>query len=562
MGKEKFVDSSLLDKAIKFAVDAHKNVERRGKGVPYIVHPIEVVAIVSTMTTDQELLAAAALHDVVEDTDITAEEIEKEFNKRIADLVRSESDAVFVGQSETQSWKIRKKMAIDRLAKASKESKMVALGDKLSNMRAIYYDYNTIGNKIWTRFHETDPKMHEWHYRGLASSLSELNNFEAYKEFTDLIDKVFSSLPMEFSVNVRGENVIVTGDINLENSLLIEKELTANRFYNLDFKNVTSINFAGLRTLYRLKENGIHFVISRVNKKVMHQFDNTGVSSLLSVTEEPQEYDANTLTQSGDGFTALTYFTPDHDEMVKIYHDFVPLESVQKEKRMAAAVLKLGLPTPLSGNLIKVGNKNGIIFERVMDKISYARAISMNPNKIEELAKDFASMALKLHSTKCDTTVFPDVKEGYYNSLNRAKGIDEKGRNIAKEFIDNVPNVITCVHGDFHMGNVIKTNKGEKLFIDLSDFSYGHPYFDIGTLYFTCHCKDEKLTERLYHCSNQQLLDFWKYFVKYYFKVEQKENIDKIEQTIKPYAALKIIDFLSKGGGDPWMFDCLKEWLY
>ncbi|MBR0274962.1 MAG: hypothetical protein IJQ76_01960, partial [Prevotella sp.] len=58
----KYLDSSLLDKAITLAVEAHKNTERRGKGFPYIVHPMEAMSIVATMTNDQELLAAAALH--------------------------------------------------------------------------------------------------------------------------------------------------------------------------------------------------------------------------------------------------------------------------------------------------------------------------------------------------------------------------------------------------------------------------------------------------------------------------------------------------------------------
>ena len=70
--------------------------ERRGKGFPYIVHPMEAVAIVSTMTSDQELLAAAALHDTVEDTDVTVEDLRKEFGNRIAALVADESDEPFI----------------------------------------------------------------------------------------------------------------------------------------------------------------------------------------------------------------------------------------------------------------------------------------------------------------------------------------------------------------------------------------------------------------------------------------------------------------------------------
>lgn len=188
----KYIDTTLLDKAITFAVKAHANTERRGKGFPYIVHPMEAVEIVATITNDQELLAAAALHDTVEDTDTTIEQIRAEFGERIANLVDAESDKFEAGVSETDSWRTRKQQAIDRLATASHDAKIVALGDKLSNMRAIARDYEMIGDKLWDLFHAPNGKAdHEWHYRGLASSLAELADTFAYKEFTNLIDKTF-----------------------------------------------------------------------------------------------------------------------------------------------------------------------------------------------------------------------------------------------------------------------------------------------------------------------------------------------------------------------------------
>lgn len=188
----KFMDTTFLDRAIIFAVKAHSNSERRGKGFPYIVHPMEAMEIVATITPDQELLAAAALHDTVEDTQVTIDEIRKEFGDRVASFVQTESDVEVAGVSEEESWKYRKQCAIDHLAAASREAKIVAMGDKLSNMRAIYRDYVSKGDALWNIFHEKDPKMHEWHYRGLAASLSELKDTFAYQEFEELINKVFS----------------------------------------------------------------------------------------------------------------------------------------------------------------------------------------------------------------------------------------------------------------------------------------------------------------------------------------------------------------------------------
>ena len=186
------LNTAVLDRAIIFAVKAHSGTERRGKGYPYIVHPLEAVEIVATMSKDQELLAAAALHDVVEDTDVTVEQIRAEFGEKVAALVAAESDEMPSGVSEEDSWHPRKQAAIDRLAKAGRETKMVALGDKLSNMRAIARDFADQGDALWNLFHAKDPKDHEWHYRGLAEALKELEDTFAYQEFVRLINQVFA----------------------------------------------------------------------------------------------------------------------------------------------------------------------------------------------------------------------------------------------------------------------------------------------------------------------------------------------------------------------------------
>ena len=185
------LNTDLLDRAIIFAVKAHAGTERRGKGFPYIVHPMEAMEIVSTMTADQELLAAAALHDTVEDTDVTVEQLREEFGDRIADLVSAESDVVDEGVSEEDSWRARKEAGIQRLARAGRDAKIVALGDKLSNMRAIARDFAAQGDAFWSIFHAKDPKQHAWRYRALADAMRELEGTAAFSEFESLIDKVF-----------------------------------------------------------------------------------------------------------------------------------------------------------------------------------------------------------------------------------------------------------------------------------------------------------------------------------------------------------------------------------
>ena len=187
------IDTSLLDRAITFAVKAHQGMERKGKGFPYIVHPMEAVCIVATMTNDQELLAAAALHDVIEDTDTTADDLKKEFGERVAMLVEAESDDK-TGGPKAETWHQRKQDTLDRLRNADLDIKIVALGDKLSNMRAIAHDYAVLGDELWNRFTVKDPAEHAWRYHALAEALNDLSDTDAYKEFHTLVNKTFGTL--------------------------------------------------------------------------------------------------------------------------------------------------------------------------------------------------------------------------------------------------------------------------------------------------------------------------------------------------------------------------------
>ena len=187
-----YTDTSLFDKAAIFAIRAHGNTERREKGTPYVIHCMEAASVVQTMTRDQELLAAAVLHDVVEDTDVTEEQLRLEFGDRITDLVMFDSEEP--GMTD-RPWTERKIAAMKKLSEAPLDAKMVAMGDKLSNIRAIAMDYEAMGDRLWSRFHVTEKKLHEWHYRELAKALSVLDKEPAYKEFTALVDRVFGPNP-------------------------------------------------------------------------------------------------------------------------------------------------------------------------------------------------------------------------------------------------------------------------------------------------------------------------------------------------------------------------------
>ena len=186
------LNTDLVDKAIMFATKAHHGTERRGKGFPYIVHPLEALSIVATITNEPDLLAAAVLHDTIEDTETTYDELKQEFGEHVAWLVATETDARTDMEGRMLSWKERKQRDLDNLRESSREVKIVAIGDKLSNMRAIARDYRIKGDELWQIFRVKDKATHAWRYKGLRDALSELSDTFAFQEFDTLVEEVFN----------------------------------------------------------------------------------------------------------------------------------------------------------------------------------------------------------------------------------------------------------------------------------------------------------------------------------------------------------------------------------
>ena len=183
---------TLLDHAIIFATKAHSGTTRKGTNVPYIVHPIEAAAIVSAMMDDEEVIAAAVLHDVLEDMEATREDLLARFGRRITNLVENESEDKRKTLPAALTWKTRKQETITFLqTRADREAKMLALADKLANLRAIYRDQCIIGDKVWERFNEKDKNMHAWMYRSIAEALKELSDHPMWQEYSRLVKQVF-----------------------------------------------------------------------------------------------------------------------------------------------------------------------------------------------------------------------------------------------------------------------------------------------------------------------------------------------------------------------------------
>lgn len=181
----------LFEDAVCFATNAHAGMVRKGGNTPYILHPMEVAAIAATMTDDLEVLMAALLHDVVEDTDHTLYEIERLFGRNVASLVASETEDKKRDLPPSESWRVRKEESLADLERSDRNVKILWLSDKLSNMRSFYRSYLVRGDALWNDFNQSDPAQQAWYYSSIAQLCSELEEESAWKEYNQLVSIVF-----------------------------------------------------------------------------------------------------------------------------------------------------------------------------------------------------------------------------------------------------------------------------------------------------------------------------------------------------------------------------------
>ena len=187
--------NDVVEQAVEFALKAHRDEKRKSNGVPYILHPIEVAAISARLTTEREVMAAALLHDTVEDAGVTKEQLLKKFGPRVTELVLAETEDKHREMSAAASWKMRKEESIrDLRATTDKGVKAMWLSDKLSNLRSLYEDWRKKGEGVWQVFNQKDPAQHAWLYKSIFECMGDFKGTPEYKEFDFICQEVFGPL--------------------------------------------------------------------------------------------------------------------------------------------------------------------------------------------------------------------------------------------------------------------------------------------------------------------------------------------------------------------------------
>jgi (p)ppGpp synthase/HD superfamily hydrolase len=177
--------------AIEFATRAHAGQYRKGTRLPYIIHPLSVARILIEQDLPDPVVVAGVLHDTVEDTSVTLNQIRDRFGSEVAVLVDAVSEA-----DKAASWEDRKRRTLATIRSAADEAVWVECADKLDNIRCMAADQALEGDRFWDRFNSPKDKQ-RWYYQSLCEAFAlrlESGPVAAlYARFAHEVGKVFGT---------------------------------------------------------------------------------------------------------------------------------------------------------------------------------------------------------------------------------------------------------------------------------------------------------------------------------------------------------------------------------
>jgi len=258
-----------------------------------------------------------------------------------------------------------------------------------------------------------------------------------------------------------------------------------------------------------------------------------------------KQIDLNDYVQTGEGGTALTYNHKDGKTLAKLFMPGFAADTARREFLINQVVYESGLPTPKPIRLITDGTRFGAEYELIQPKRSFTRIISQEPDQLVPLSERFAVLAKQIHQTPADTTRLPDMRELAGTWIDRLTEFPDDLKARFHRFLDTVPSTPTCLHGDLHIGNII-TDGRRDLWIDVGDFAYGVPQWDLGMMYYSSHFLSPERADNIFHLDNDTLRTHWDAFARVYYGTDSKEVLDAEVRKLHPFIATKITFFISK----------------
>gem|GEM_PF-30162 len=533
----------ILDKATELATMAHSGMTRKIDGKPYILHPMEVMSIAGTITQDENVLAAAVLHDTVEDTDLTLDKIREACGDRVAELVEEETEDKRNDVSPKDTWKVRKQETLDRLrGSKDRDVKILWLSDKLSNMRSLVNLWNERGADVWKNFHETDPAEQAWYYRSVAALTEELKDTKAWAEYSELVNQLFGKQKAVEAKTENGKLIIsLSGKIDSANAPEIladvDKALKENPADTvvLDCDQLMYTTSAGLRVILHLKQEVENTSIIHAHPDLYNVLEMTGFTDMMEVHKAYRVISVKDCEVIGQGANGKVYRI-DPDTIVKVYLNPDALPEIHRERELARTAFVAGVPTAIPYDVVQIeGGGYGSVFER-LSATSFAKLLTSGEKTVDELAEMSDKLLKLIHSKTVDEGSMPDMKAVALDWADFLKDyLEPKLYKKLHDLVDAVPKDLHMMHGDYHLKNVMLQD-GETLLIDMDTLSFGNPVFELASMYNAYEgysALDHSIVESFLGIPADTASAFWKKSLELYLGTTDKKKLKEVEDKAK-----------------------------
>ena len=329
--------------------------------------------------------------------------------------------------------------------------------------------------------------------------------------------------------------IFLEGELNSYNAESIGAEIDGiikgKSFKNLvlDLERLRYISSAGLRVVLKLKQQFDNLSIINASLEVYDVFQMTGFTSMLNITKALRKIDINGAEVIGDGFFSTVYRL-DKDTIVKVFNRTSDPEQIERELRLAKEAFILGVPTAISFDIVKAGDKLGVVFE-MLDCMSLKTAVLTDTNRYPEYLKKYADLLKKINTTECFNPIIPNIKEKYLEKVEYVKPfLEEKYYSKVKKLIESIEERKTFVHGDCHFKNIMVQN-GELLLIDMDTLSVGHAIFELAAIcapYCLFNEDDPGNSEKFFGVTEEQANGLYNALLNTYFGKDDKDIKNKI----------------------------------
>lgn len=181
--------SPRLDIALELATIAHQHQHRKGKPVPYIVHPVHVAILLLQYGFSEEVVLAGVLHDVVEDTEMGIAPIRAQLGERVAELVLQMTDAPY-RERQQLTWEAQRERVLAHLRHGDPDVVAIKVADLLHNVATLRLALEEEGSAVWERFTRGPALTIDFHRKILAVAEQTLGNHPMVAELRDTIERV------------------------------------------------------------------------------------------------------------------------------------------------------------------------------------------------------------------------------------------------------------------------------------------------------------------------------------------------------------------------------------